>query len=200
MSTPVIPLKNITTNRAGDNVVMVRLLALCPMLAVSVSTTAAATLGTLTLLVMAFSGVTVSLLRHSLPAGVRLPIFLIIVAVLVAIVDMSTEALAPEMHRRLGIFLPLIVTNCAVLARLESFASKQPPLAALIDGVNSGASLLVAIVVLAVAREWLGTGGLAPIIDASNAPLPSALLPAGGFMLFGLMLAAARKCGLNTAP
>ena len=193
MSAAVIPLSVVATKALRqDHVVMVRLLALCPMLAVSNSVVAAATLGALTMLIMASTGGAVGTLRQLIPHGVRLPIFLLIVGVFVALADMFMEATAPAMHRRLGIFLPLIITNCAVLARLEVFAQHRPPLAAAIDGAASGFGMLAAIVLLAAIRELLATGGISPWFV--GAPILSAAAhPVGGFMLFGLMLAAARK-------
>ena len=139
MSSTVIPIRHIVIGGLlRENVVTVRLLALCPMLAVSVSLTAAMTLGVLTLTVMALAGFCVSWVRVYVPSAVRLPIFLIIVATFVATADICLEASFADMHRQLGVFLPLIVTNCAVLARLEVFASRQPPLAAFVDGLMSG--------------------------------------------------------------
>ena len=200
MPAAVIPLHRVATDAfARDNVVVVRLLALCPMLAVSVSVSAAAALGLLTAAVMALSGAAVSAIRDKIPEGVRLPVFLLIVAALVAAADLCAAAFAPEMHRRLGIFLPLIITNCAVLARLELFARKHSPAAALLDGAMSGGGMLAAIVVLATAREFLSTGGIAPFFSGAPVLLSSAALPAGGFMLFGLLIAAARKMKIPTA-
>ena len=199
MTSVAVPFRQIAVHAAkDDNVVIVRMLALCPMLAVSVSVSAAAVLGALTLTVMAASGFVVAGVRKWTPDGVRLPVFLLVVAALVAVADMGMEAHAPEMHRQLGIFLPLIITNCAVLARLEIFAKNNTPVAAFMDGVASGAGMLAAIVILAAAREWLATGGIAPFFNGSPV-LSSAALPAGGFMLFGLMLAAARKLKLPVA-
>ena len=199
MSAAVIPLQQVAADSFGrGNVAIVRLLALCPMLAVSVSVSAAATLGALTLTVMALAGFCVSLLRNIAPEGVRLPIFLLLVASIVAAADMTTEAFAPDMHSRLGIFLPLIITNCAVLARLEVFARRHSPLAAMTDGIASGGGMLAAIVLLATMRELLATGGIAPFF--SGVPLlSSAALPAGGFFLFGLMIAAARALKIPAA-
>ena len=194
MSAAVIPLSVVATKALRqDHVVMVRLLALCPMLAVSNSVTAAATLGALTMLIMASTGGAVGTLRHWIPHGVRLPIFLLIVGVFVALADMFMEATAPAMHRQLGIFLPLIITNCAVLARLEVFAQHRPPLSAAIDGAASGFGMLAAIVLLAAIRELLATGGISPWFIGGTPILSAAAHPVGGFMLFGLMLAAARK-------
>lgn len=196
MNAAVIPIQQIADDAARrNNVVFVRLLALCPMLAVSVSATAAAVLGALTMAVMAVSGAAVAALRRAVPESVRLPVFMLLVAALVAACDIFTEALAPEMHRRLGIFLPLITTNCAVLARLEVFARRNRPAAAFIDGAASGFGMLAALVVLAAARELLGGAWF-----SENPVLVSAVLPAGGFMIFGLMIAAARKLKLPAAP
>ena len=104
------------------------------------------------------------------------------------------------MHRQLGVFLPLIVTNCAVLARLEVFASRQPPLAAFVDGLMSGIGMLAAIMVLAAVREFLGKGGIAPFFHIADWPtFPIALLPAGGFILFGLLIVLFRRLGLVNA-
>ena len=163
------------------NAVTVQMLALCPMLAVSVSISSAAILGALTAVVMSVSGFAVAAFRGMIPHAARLPIFLVTVAALTGGLDILLEALAPDAHRRLGIFLPLIITNCAVLARLEVFASRQPPLLALADGVAVGAGMLAAIVFLAILRKTASEFGVA-----------SALLPAGGFVIFALMLAGIR--------
>ena len=200
MTSAVIPLQQIADDAARrNNVVFVRLLALCPMLAVSISVSAAAVLGALTLAVMAVSGACVAALRRAVPESARLPVFMLLAATLVAVCDIFTEALAPEIHRQLGIFLPLITTNCAVLARLEVFARRNSPTAAFIDGAASGFGMLMAIAALAAAREFLASGGIAPLF-AGKPLLVSAALPAGGFIIFGLMIAAARKLKLPTAP
>ena len=200
MQTPaaaVYPLRDITTraarNTIGENVITVRLLALCPMLAVSVSLAASLTLALITALVMALSGAAVALVRKQTPDAVRLPVFLIIVAALVGIADVVVAAFAPELHRRLDIFLPLVITNCAVLARLELFARRAPPLSAAVDGLFAGLGMLLALGLLAFVRELLGSGevlGFGAVFV--SAPLPSALLPAAGFMLFGLFIALLR--------
>ena len=199
MQTPaaaVYPLRDITTraarNTIGENVITVRLLALCPMLAVSVSLAASLTLALITALVI-LSGAAVALVRKQTPDAVRLPVFLIIVAALVGIADVVVAAFAPELHRRLDIFLPLVITNCAVLARLELFARRAPPLAAAVDGLFAGLGMLLALGLLAFVRELLGSGevlGFGAVFV--SAPLPSALLPAAGFMLFGLFIALLR--------
>ena len=164
-----------------NNAVAVQMLALCPMLAVSVSVHSAAILGALTMAVMSASGFLIASLRGWIPRAARLPIFLVAVAAQTGALDIALESLAPDAHRRLGIFLPLIITNCAVLARLEVFASRRPPLLALADGAATGAGMLAAIVFLAALREIAAGFGVA-----------SALLPVGGFVIFALMLAGIR--------
>ena len=188
MSSTVIPIRHIVIGGLlRENVVTVRLLALCPMLAVSVSLTAAMTLGVLTLTVMALAGFCVSWVRVYVPSAVRLPIFLIIVATFVATADICLEASFADMHRQLGVFLPLIVTNCAVLARLEVFASRQPPLAAFVDGLMSGIGMLAAIMVLAAVREFLGKGGIAPFFSYCGlADFPHCLASRRRFYTFWL--------------
>ena len=198
MQTNVIPLRQIIADGGiKQNVITVRLLALCPMLAVSVSINAAAALGVLTSLVMAVAGLGVAVLRGIIPTAVRLPIFLLLVATLVALADIVMAAFAPNMHRQLGIFLPLIITNCAVLARLEVFASRQPPGPAFVDGIATGAGMTAALLVLAALRETLARGALAgwSIFDG----VPAAVLPVGGFILFAFMLAGLRGLGISAS-
>ena len=188
MQTAVIPIAVSAALR--QNVVTVNLLALCPMLAVSVSVAAAAALGLLTTLVMLTVGAAAAALRHRIPAVVRLPVLLIMIAATVAALELLLAAYAAPLSRQLGIFLPLIITNCAVLARLEVFASRQPPLAAAIDGAASGLGMTAALVLLALLRELLGSGDVAGVTFLpASATVALALLPAGGFILFGLLLA-----------
>lgn len=188
MQTALIPIA--TDAAVKKNVVTVHLLALCPMLAVSVSLPAAASLGLLTTLVMTVVGGTVAALRHWVVAAVRLPVLLILVAAMVGVLDLLMAIYAPQMHRELGIFLPLIITNCAVLARLEVFALHQPPLAAATDGAATGLGMTAALLLLALLRELLGRGTLAGWeIFPHFAGMPLALQATGGFILFALMLA-----------
>ena len=164
-----------------NNAVTVQMLALCPMLAVTTSVASAAVLGGLTAATMALSGFIVALVRGMIPRSTRLPIFLLIVSGLVGALDVLSESFVPDVHRKLGIFLPLIITNCAVLARLEVFASRQSLLLSTLDGISTGMGMLLAITSLAALREFATTLGIA-----------SAQLPAGGFILFALMLATLR--------
>ena len=200
MSAAVIPLREIAANAAArDNVVAVRMLALCPMLAVSVSFAASLTLALLTAAVMAMSGACVALIRNATPDAVRLPVFLIVVAALVGAADVVVAAWSPELHRHMDIFLPLIITNCAVLARLELFARRNTVFASAADGLFAGLGMACVLCLLALARELLGRGVFASAWQVwQTAPLPSALLPAAGFMMFGLFIAMLRAMKVKT--
>ncbi|MCH9758255.1 MAG: electron transport complex subunit RsxE [Proteobacteria bacterium] len=197
MTSAVFPIA--TAAALQQNVVTVRLLALCPMLAVSVSVSAALTLGVLTTLVMMSTGTVVALLRHQVPDAVRLPVLLLLTASAVVLLDLAMAAEAANMHRQLGIFLPLIITNCAVLARLELFARKQQPLAAAIDGAASGIGMTAVLVLLAFLREFFATGAVATFqLFPASSGFVAAGLPAGGFILFGLLLAVINKLKKRT--
>ena len=200
MSAAVIPLRELAaTAAARDNVVTVRMLALCPMLAVSVSFAASLTLALLTAMVMTLSGAAVAMIRNVTPDAVRLPVFLIVVASLVGAADVLVAAWSPELHRRLDIFLPLIITNCAVLARLELFARRNTAFASAADGLFAGLGMACVLCSLALIRELLGRGVFASAwLVWQTAPLPSALLPAAGFMMFGLFIALLRAAKVKT--
>lgn len=191
---PVAPPRPLSSGLADNlfwqNIVSVKLLMLCPMLAVSVSVQSALLLSALTLLVMAVAGGFIALIRRHIIPLVRIPVFMVIIATLVAVMDMTTEAFLHQQHQQLGIFLPLIITNCGVLARIEVFASKQPPLAATLDGISTGLGMMLVLTLLATLRELIGRGQIAGIINIPHfSGIPFALHPAGGFLLFALLLA-----------
>lgn len=190
-ASPSYPITTIVTdNLLKKNIISFHLLMLCPMLAVSVSVKSAVLLSLLTLMVMTVAGVVIAWLRQYILEMVRIPIFLIIVATLVALVDITVEAFLYDKHQQLGIFLPLIITNCGVLARLEVFASKQSPKAAAIDGCFTGIGMLLALTLLAFLREFIGTGKIEGLISTPLfTGIPLAILPAGGFFLFAFILA-----------
>ncbi len=185
------PIIAIAVDNVGKkNIIGFHLLMLCPMLAVSVSVKAAVLLSLLTLAVMTVAGFVIALLRSFILDIVRIPIFLIVVATMVALLDIVVEAFLYEQHQQLGIFLPLIITNCGVLARLEVFASKQSAKAAAVDGLTMGVGMLLALTSLAFLREFIGTGKIEGLFSIPLfTGLPLALLPAGGFFLFALILA-----------
>lgn len=182
----------------------VQLLGLCPLLAVSTSVANALGLGLATLVVLLTSNALAALAGPRLPREVRLAVFVLVIAAAVTAVELSMAAWWPGLHASLGIFLPLIVTNCLVLARAESFASREPLSRAVLDGLAMGLGFLVALLLLGATRELVGQGSLGAdlhllfgermrdagwrIFDREHGLL-IALLPPGAFVLLGLMLA-----------
>lgn len=188
-----------------NNPALVQLLGLCPLLAVSSTVTNALGLGLATLLVLVGSNVTVSLVRDYVPKEVRIPIFVMIIAALVTCVQLLMKAYAYGLYLSLGIFIPLIVTNCIIIGRAEAFASKNQVLPAVQDGFWMGLGMTAVLVVLGALREILGNGTLfdgadlllgdwASILRIDLLHLDNsfllALLPPGAFIGVGFLIAA----------
>jgi electron transport complex protein RnfE len=185
-----------------QNASLVQLLGLCPLLAVTTNAVNGVMLATATVLVMLIANVAVSALRHWVPHEIRIPVFILIIAALVTIVDLLFNAFLHQLYLVLGIFIPLIVTNCIVLARVEAFAAKNTPLHSAIDGLFMGFGLIWTLALLGGLRELLANGTLLAGIDlvfSGLSPiqvLPKgyegpllALLPPGAFIVLGLMIA-----------
>lgn len=182
---------------------LVQLLGLCPLLAVSTSLGSGLGLGLATLAVLAASNFAAALVGRFLPGEIRIAVFVLLIASLVTAVELALAAWLPGLHAALGIFLPLIVTNCLLLARAEAFAARNPPHLALLDGVAMGSGFLAVLVMLGAVRELLGRGSLghdlhtllglpAPIglhLYGEQHGFLLALLPPGAFLLLGLLLA-----------
>jgi electron transport complex protein RnfE len=143
-----------------NNIVFSQYLALCPLLAVTVTATNGLGMGLATLAVLISTNGIVSVTRHLIPSEVRIPIFVLLIAAVVTVVDMVMNAWLHELHKVLGLFIPLIVTNCAILGRAESFASRQSVAPSLWDGLMMGSGFTMALVVLGAAREIASTGTL----------------------------------------
>jgi len=191
----------------GNNVVFAQSLALCPLLAVTGTATNGLGLGLASTFVMVTSGVLVAVLRDIITPEVRIPVFVLIIAVLVTLVDLTMNAWMHDLHKVLGLFIPLIVTNCAILGRAESFASRNQVLPALFDGLMMGVGFTLSLVVLGAVREFLGSGtlfqGAALMLGKAMAFLELtlipdyrgfllAMLPPGGFVALGFILAGKR--------
>lgn len=185
-----------------QNAVLGQMLGLCSLLAISTSTVNAVSLGLATILVMGMANLIVSVLRGFIPYEIRIPVFILIIASLVTVVDMAMNAWLHDLYLVLGIFIPLIVVNCIVLARVEAFAAKQPALLAAFDGVMMGIGFVWVIGLLGAIREFIGQGtlfsGIEMIIPGATAwqILPEdypgfllAILPPGAFFVLGLMIA-----------
>jgi electron transport complex protein RnfE len=174
---------------------------MCPTLAVTTNFTNAFSLGLATAFVMGMSNGAVSVLRAFIPYEIRIPVFILIIAALVTVVDMSMNAWTHDLYLILGIFIPLIVTNCIVLARVEAFAAKNTALKSTWDGFIMGFGLALVLGVLGLAREFIGQGtlfsGIEVVIPSLHAiqVLPESygfligILPPGAFILLGFMIA-----------
>jgi Na+-translocating ferredoxin:NAD+ oxidoreductase subunit E len=187
-----------------NNPGIVQLLGLCPLLAVTSTLTNAIGLGIATLFVLICSNATVSAIRHWVPKEIRIPIFVLIIASFVTCVQLLMNAYTFGLYQSLGIFLPLIVTNCAIIGRAEAYASKNPIKQATFDGLMMGLGFLLILMLLGAVREILGQGTLfdganlllgewASILRVEVFKLDSqfllAILPPGAFMAMGLFIA-----------
>ncbi|MFL2840486.1 MAG: electron transport complex subunit E [Pseudohongiellaceae bacterium] len=197
-------LKNIISQGLWqNNPALVQLLGLCPLLAVSSSVVNALGLALATTLVLIFSNLMVSLIRHQITDAIRLPAFVLIIAGFVTCVELLLQAFAYSLYLSIGIFIPLIVTNCAILGRAISFAAKNTPLISAFDGLMMGLGFSSALILLGALREISGSGILFANMEiliplAANWEItvfPNypgfilAVLPPGAFLFMGLLLA-----------
>lgn len=188
------------------NVVFTQLLALCPTMAVTTSGTNGLGMGLATTAVLIAANSLVALIRRAVSAQVRIPVFVVLIATLVTVVDLALNAWLHELYKVLGLFIALIVVNCAILGRAEAFAVKNPVPAAALDGLAMGLGLTVALTAIGLIRELLGSGTLFSQASALLGPafaflelrLPAwngallMILPPGGFAVLGFLLAAKR--------
>ncbi|WP_305041686.1 electron transport complex subunit RsxE [Geoalkalibacter sp.] len=174
-----------------DNPVFKLLLGLCPVLAVTTSAENGLGMGLATTFVLLCSNIVVSLLRKVIPSKVRIPSFIVIIASFVTVVQLTMEAYLYDLHKALGIFIPLIVVNCLILGRAEAFASKQPLRGALIDGLGMGLGFTLALFVLGGVREIFGAGTLlgVSLFGGAYQPFLLMILPPGAFITLGFLLA-----------
>jgi electron transport complex protein RnfE len=187
-----------------QNTGLVQLLGLCPLLAISNTVVNALSLGLATMLVMAASSGAVSGMRHFVPHEIRIPVFVLIIAALVTVIDLVMNAFVHPLYLVLGIFIPLITTNCIVLARADAFASKNRPLHSVVDAIAMGLGLTFVLVALGAMRELAGKGTLLSGIDLVFGKqaaqfvvhvMPGypgfllAVLPPGAFIALGLLIA-----------
>ena len=178
-----------------DNAVFRLLLGLCPALAVTTSAENGLGMGLATTFVLVCSNIVVSSLRKFIPAKVRIPSFIVVIASFVTVVQLCMEAFFYDLHKALGIFIPLIVVNCLILGRAEAFASKNRLAPAIADGVGMGLGFTLALFVLGAVRELFGSGtlfGYAAFCPEYQ-PLLLMILPPGAFIAMGLLLAAMNK-------
>ncbi len=191
----------------GNNVVFTQMLALCPLMAVTTTATNGLGMGLATTGVLLASNMLIAACRNFITPDVRIPVFVLLIASLVTLADMAINAWLHELYKVLGLFIPLIVVNCAVLGRAEAFASKQPVRAAAVDGLAMGLGYTLALILIGGCREILGSATLfahaSLLLGDSFAFLETTLipqykgfllmlLPPGGFLVLGFLLAGKR--------
>ena len=198
-------LKNVILTQ---NPTFVQLLGMCPTLATTTSIVNALGMGLATTVVLTFSNLFISLVRKIIPKEVRIASYIVIISGFVTAVELLIKAYLPAIDASLGLFIPLIVVNCIILARAEAFASKNPPLPSLMDGFAMGLGFTCALSLIAAVRELLGTGGLFAAADGTGgvqilgawfSPAAIFLLPSGAFLTLGFLIALVQKIGLVNA-
>ncbi len=174
-----------------DNPIFVQLIGMCSVLAVSSSVTSSLAMGSAVTVVLVGSNLVVSALRKVIPGKIRIPAFIVIIATFVTIIEMFLHAYAPSIYKSLGIFLPLIVVNCAILARAEAFAYKNGVLPSIIDGLGTGIGYTISITVLGTVREILGAGTFMgkTLFGEAFQPAGIFIAPPGAFIVLGILIA-----------
>ena len=170
-------------------------LGTCATLAVTTAASNAIGMGLATTFVLVCSNAAISLLKKVIPDKVRIPAYITLIAGFVTIVQLLVKAFVPSLDEALGVFLPLIVVNCIILGRAEMFASKNPVLPSIVDGLGMGVGFTAALLAMGIIRELLGAGtvfGL-PVLSGFMDPIIIFLLPPGGFFVFGILVAIAGK-------
>lgn len=175
-----------------ENPVFTLMLGMCPTLAITTAVSNGIGMGLATTAVLVCSNLFISLLRHVIPEKVRIPSFVVIIASFVTIVELLLKAFLPALATTLGMYIPLIVVNCVIFARAESFAFKNPPLLSLADGLGMGLGFTGALTILSAIREVLGSGTLfgLQVMPASFQPMAIMLNVPGGFITLGIVLIA----------
>lgn len=183
-----------------ENPTMVLMLGMCPTLAVTTSAVNALGMGVSTMVVLIMSNLVISLVRNIIPDKVRLPAFIVIVASLVTMVELLMEAFVPGLYQALGIYIPLIVVNCIILGRAEAYASKNPPLLSVMDGLGMGLGFTCSLFVIGVLREFLGNGtvfGLDTTFGGAYKPMVIFVKAPGAFLILAFLIAILNACHIK---
>lgn len=174
----------------NENPVFRLVLGACPVIAVTTSVTNAIGMGMAATLVLLGSNVVISALRSFIPNKVRIPAYMVVISTFVTIIQLLMQAFVPVLYEALGIFLPLIVVNCIILARAEAFAGKNAVMPSIADGIGMGIGFTFALILISAVREFFGTGSIMgfQLMGASFEPVLLFILAPGGFLVFGLLL------------
>lgn len=178
-----------------ENPAFVMLLGMCPTLGVSTSALNGLGMGLATTFVLGLSNLVVAMVKNLIPDKVRIPAFIVIIASFVTIVDMLMAGYLPALHAKLGLFIPLIVVNCIVLGRAESFASKNKMFQSLLDGIGMGLGFTLALIILGSIREALGNGSIFDykFIGENASTILLFVMPPGAFLALGYIIAISKK-------
>lgn len=184
-----------------ENPTFVLMLGMCPTLAVTTSAKNGLGMGLATMVVLIMSNFLISLLRKVIPNGVRVPVYIIIIASFVTIVEMLLHAYVTELYSSLGIFIPLIVVNCIILGRAETYASKNNPILSIFDGIGIGLGFTIGLTVIGMVRELIGNGTLfgKQIMPESYEPVSIFVLAPGAFFVLAILCAIQNKLKLKGA-
>lgn len=190
-------IKEFTKGLWKENPVFRLVLGMCPTLAVTTAAFNGIGMGLATTFVLVCSNVLVARLRKVIPSKVRIASYVVIIAAFVTIVDLVMKAYFYQLHKTLGLFIPLIVVNCIILGRAEAFASRNPVMESLVDGLGMGMGFTLALVALGMVRELLGSGTIFGLVILGKGfePFLLMILPPGAFLALGLMLALMNKYG-----
>lgn len=187
--------KDFTNGIIKENPTFRLVLGTCPTMAITTAVFNGVGMGIAVAVVLICSNLIISLINKIVPSEVRIPIYVVVIATFVTAVQMLIKAYSPALDNALGIFIPLIVVNCIILARAESFASKNPPLNSIMDGLGMGIGTTLALTIMSSIREVLGAGTFLnkPLFGANFEPALILILPPGGFLVYGLMIALVNK-------
>jgi electron transport complex protein RnfE len=174
-----------------DNPIFIQLLGMCPTLAVTTSAVNGVGMGLATTAVLLGSNVVIAMIKKFIPAKIRIPAYVVVIATFVTVIGLLMKAFVPALDKALGLFIPLIVVNCIILARAEAFASKNSVLLSAVDGIGMGLGFTISLTILGSVREILGAGSIfgKAIFGASYQPALIMILPPGAFLALGCLLA-----------
>lgn len=181
-----------------ENPTFVLMLGMCPTLAVTTSAISGMGMGLTTMVVLAMSNVIISMLRKVIPARVRIPAFIVIIASFVTIMELLLQAYMTSLYDTLGIYIPLIVVNCIILGRAEAFASKNPILPSFFDGLGMGLGFTVALTIIGAIREFLGSGKIFDVLLFENfTPVSIFVMAPGAFFVLATLTAIQNKIKIS---
>ena len=181
-------IKTIKNGISKENPTFIQLLGMCPTLAVTTSLANGIGMGLSVTFVLTLSNMLVSMLRKMIPQKIRIAAYVVIIATFVTVVDLILKAYIPALSQSLGLFIPLIVVNCIILARAEAFASKNGVMKSAADGIGMGLGFTIALSIISAIREILGNGTILGMSVGITSPATIMLLPPGGFLTLGLLL------------